>query len=315
MSPLNVAVAGGLVICAMATSALGDGESDKHLIRLEFKEGQRLKYRLKTRGEVEHTPRRYGLNWLDGRSEIEFVLKGKTERDNGGGTYEFNGTRLESRLKTRKSTLKVAADENRIKIERSCSRRDLRADSPFKKDMTVTLGPRFAVRDSTGMFPIRPFFTIPMGGIFWYILSTAPDEKVGVGDKWDVEFDVRLPDSHGQKMKVKGRASVTGWKTVSKRKCLVIAIDGRTTLEDTTITFRNGDKMHVRNGHYEAAGKAYWDVRNGMLVLVEAESELYVRATKPKKQTLEAEGEAELKLLSSREPRSSGAARRNRRSR
>ena len=305
----------GLLICTLTTTAFGDDDSDKHLIRLDFKKGQRLKYRFKTQGRVEHTPQKEGQQWFDGRSEIEFNLKGKTEREHGGGTYELNGTQLESRIKGPKGTLNVTADEDRIKIKRSGSHRSIKGDSPFKKEMTVTLGPRSAVRDGTGLFSIRPFFTIPVGHIFWRILSTAPAEKVGVGDKWDVDFHVRLPDSHGQKLKVKGHATVVGWRKASKRRCLKIAIEGRTDLADTTVTLRNGDKMHISSGRYEASGNVYWDAEKGIIVLVEAEARLYVRSTRPRKQTLEAEGEAELRLLSSSHPRSSGTGRRNTRSR
>ena len=305
----------GLLICTLATSGFADSDSDKYLIRLDFKKGQRLKYRFKTQGKVEHTPQKSGQQWFDGRSEIEFNLKGKTERDHGGGTYEFHGRRLESRIKGPKNTLKVTADEAQMKIEGRGRNKSVRLESPFKKEMTVTLGPRSAVRDATGLFAIRPFFTIPVGRIFWHILSTAPAEKVGVGDKWDVDFHVRLPDSHGQKLKVKGHATVVGWRKASNRRCLKIAIEGDTALDDTTVTLRNGDTMHISSGRYKASGSAYWDVDKGVIVLVKAEAKLYVRSTRPSKQKLEAEGEAELRLLSSSYPRSSGSERKSRRSR
>ena len=62
-------------------------------------------------------------------------------------------------------------------------------------------------------------------------------------------------------------------------------------------TLRNGDRLHVKRGRYEAAGKAFWDVKHGALVLVQAEAKLNVDARTPRKQRLKAEGEAELRLL------------------
>ena len=286
-----------VVACALALQTSAAEGAKKHLIRLEFKKGQQLRYRLKTRGKVDWTPRLEGVDWADGKSQIEFVLKGKTKRDHGGGTYEFNGERIKSSLKGPKGKIKVSGDEKKLEISTSETRKTLKVDSPFKKDMTLTVGPRFAVRDGTGLVPIAPHLAIPIGRLFWHILSTAPAQEVGVGDKWEVDFEVRIPDSRGQKLKVKGNAAVTGWKTVSKRKCLVIAIEGETKLDDTTITLRNGDRVHVKKGRYEAAGRAYWNVKNGALVKLKAEAKLNVEASKPKRQKLKAEGEAELKLL------------------
>lgn len=286
-----------VAVCTATLQGAGDFDASRHLIRLDFEKGQKLRYRLKTRGKVDYTPKLAGVDWYDGKSQIEFVLKGKAEREQGGGTYEFRGKRLKSRLKGPKGDLKVSADTDTLEIGSSASRKSLKLDSPFKQEMTVTVGPRFVVKDGTGLLPIAPHLAIPVGRLFWGLLATAPEQAVGVGDKWDVDFEVRIPDSAGQPLRVKGSAAVTGWKTVSKRKCLVVAIEGETTLDETTITLRNGDRLHVKRGRYEAAGKAFWDVKHGALVLVQAEAKLNVDARTPRKQRLKAEGEAELRLL------------------
>ena len=121
---------------------------------------------------------------------------------------------------------------------------------------------------------------------------------MGKGDAWDVDFDTRLPDSDGEMMHVKAKARVKGWRTVDKRRCLVIVVDGEATLKDTTVTLRNGDRMHVKKGKYTVAGETLWDVQQGLFRSATASSALTVSATKPQKAELRARSKASLKLAS-----------------
>lgn len=290
LRPLSV-----VAVSALVFTVVVHAQPDKHLIRLKFEQGQHLTYSFEIDSKLEHTPRKAGLSWFDGNSDIDFVLKAKTPRDHGGGTYEFLGDKLKGKLRNSKGSLRFDADERRMKLR--VKGRSVWVDTPFKNEMTVTVGPRFAIHGGTGLGPIYPYFSMPVGRVFWHLLATAPQDEVGIGDKWDVDFAVHLPDSKGEPLNVKARAQVNRWRTVSNRKCLEIALAAQLKLEDTTVTLRNGDKLRVKDGLYEAAGKAHWDVKRGMLVQIEAESSLDIRSTK---QRLQAAGKAKLRLTSDR---------------
>ena len=271
-------------------------DGKKYLIRPDWREGQRLKCRLNVNAEANWDPKKSGLSWGEVDTEFEFEVKGKTLRDSGACTFDLNGKRLKSSANGSKGKLSISADESKATIKSSKSSHSLKVDSPFKKPMTVTLGPLGGFRYGTGLHPIVPYFWVGVDRLFWHVLTTAPHKEVGVGDHWEVDFDMRLPDSRGEPLHIAGKAKVDGWQKVGDQKCLVIRMEGEKTLENTTVTLKNGDRLHVKRGRYEVSGKALWDVKRGLLRRASAQCALDINADKPKKSTLKARAQAELKV-------------------
>lgn len=293
-----IAVLFGLCCPSLAAKSSQSRGKGKHLIRLKFREGRRLKYRLQVKGGADWKPRKQGLTWGKLDTEFTFKLEGKTIRDSGACTFDLAGERLKSTVKGPKGTLSVSATRSSWEVSPQGGRRIVLPDSPLKKPMTITIGPRGGFRGSTGLYPILPCFAVHVDLVFWTLLTVAPAEPVGVGDEWAVDFNVQLPDSRGKPLHVAGKGKVTGWEKYRGRRCLVIKLEAKAELEDTTITLRNGDSLHIKSGKYEVAGKAMWDVDAGLLCSAEAECELKVISDKPSQTTLTGQATSKLTLVS-----------------
>lgn len=293
LTAIVVLAASVLTLCARPTRA---AESKKYLIRPNWREGERLKCRLEVEADVGWDPKKTGLSWVEVDTEFDFELKGKALRESGACTFELNGKRLKASAKGPEGKLSISADESKATIRSSKSNHSLKVDSPFTRPMTATLGPLGGFRYGTGLYPVAPYFWVGVDRLFWRILTTAPQKEVGVGDEWEVDFAVHIPDSTGEPLHIAGKAEVTGWENVGDRKCLVVKMKGKTELEDTTVTLKNGDRVHVDQGRYEVAGKALWDVKEGLLRRAEAECELRVSADEPYRSTLKGRARAKLKV-------------------
>jgi len=294
-----------LVMLALSLLVTGAPSTDaaketKHLIRWKFGEGRELKYNWRVKSDLRWYPQRAGLKWRKVDTDITFELKEKLVRESGACTFEVRGENLKSTVKGPKGTWTISATERSARISTPGESAKETVKSPFEREMTLTIGPRGGVRYGTGLGLIAPYFRIGVDNIFWRLLTTAPREPVGVGDHWRADFKLRLPDSAGEPLNVKGEARVPGWKEFKGHKCLVIRLDAKLTLKDTTVTFRNGDRRHIRKGRYEVSGVALWDARRGILCAAEAEGQIRLDTDKPNKTVLKGKGSARLRLLSTK---------------
>lgn len=288
---------GACVVGTQAHAASG-GPEKKYLIRHAFREGRKLKYRLEVEADAEWRPRQEGRTWGEVDTDFTFLLTGKTVRENGSCTFDLSGKKLMSKVRGPKGTVSVSATPSRFKISTPKGKVKIRKENPLTKPMTATIGPRGAFLYGTGLFPVLPFFRVPVDRIAWHILTVAPPQEVGKGDRWERDFDVRLPDSIGKPLHVVAKARVAGWREVGGRRCLVIRLEGRAALKNTTVTLKNGDRLFVKRGTYEVEGAAMWDVKNGLLCSAEAACALKLISTKPSKAAWHSRGRVKLRLLS-----------------
>ena len=297
---MGVLVLLGVSLLGIGTSSSDAAKNEKHLIRLKFSQGRRLKYDWRVKSDLRWYPQRAGLTWGQVDTNITFELEEKLVRESGACTCVVHGKKLKSTVKGPKGTLSISATERSARISTPKNRAKETIKSPFDREMTVTIGPRGGVRYGTGIAVIAPYFRIGVDNIFWRMLTTAPKQAVGVGDEWKADFKLRLPDSRGEPLNVKGEARVLGWKKLNGHRCLVIKLNAKLTLKDTTVTFRNGDRRHIRKGEYEVGGVALWDVQGGILRAAEAEGEIRLDTDKPNKSILKGTGSARLRLLSTK---------------
>lgn len=290
----------GLMLLSFATTSIGADNDKKYLIRWKFGEGWKLRYEWEVESELRWRPQRENLEWVEVDTNFAFELEEKLVRESGACTFELHGKKLKSKVRGPKGTLSIDATERSARIKAFDKSKQIKGDSPFEREMTVTIGPRGLVRYGTNVGILAPFFRVGVDNIFWNILTTAPNQEVGVGDKWDIDFKLRLPDSVGNPLHVTGSGRVTGWKKVKGHKCLVIKLESELSLEDTTVTFRNGDQRHVKKGRYGVSGIALWDVRNGILCGAEVNGELLLDTDKPNKSALKGKGRTKLRLVSSK---------------
>lgn len=294
------AVLVGIMLLSLGATSAGAEKNKKYLLRWKFGEGRTLKYNWQVESELRWQPQRSDLTWVAVDTDFTFELKEKLVRESGACTFNLYGKNLKGKVKGPEGTLTIDATERSARIKRADKSATIKADSPFEKEMTVTIGPRGAVRYGTGVWPIAPFFHVGVDNIFWHILTTAPSREVAVGDKWDVDFNLRLPDSRGNPLHVTGTGRVTGWKTIKGHKCLALKLECVLELKDTTVTFKNGDQRHINKGRYEVSGTAMWDTRQGILCGAEANGELLLDTDQPDKSTLKGKGRTKLSLLSAK---------------
>lgn len=294
------AVLAGVMLLSLGATSAGAEKSKKYLLRWKFGADRTLKYNWEVESELRWRPQRGNLKWVEVDTNFTFELKEKLIRESGACTFNLYGKKLKGKVKGPEGTWTIDATERSARIKRIDKSAKVKTDSPFEKEMTVTIGPRGGARYGTGVGLIAPFFRVGVDNIFWRILTTAPKEEVGVGDKWDVDFNLRLPDSRGNPLQVTGTGRVTGWKTIKGHKCLVLKLECVLELKDTMVTFKNGDQRHVKKGRYEVSGKAMWDPRKGILCGAEANGELLLDTDKPNKSTLKGKGRTKLRLLSVR---------------
>ena len=287
---------------ALMLGAKSSGSKKKgYLIRPKFWEDQKLKYRLEVEGDVRWTPKKPALLWGKVDTEFVFTLTEKAIREDGACIFDLAGERLKSKVDGPEGRVSVSATRSQWEVQREGHRRYImREKNPLKNPMTVTIGPRGEFRGGTGLAPIARFFVAHMDRKFWDLLTVAPAEEVNVGDKWRADFKLQLPDSRGEPLQVDVEAKVTGWKKYGAHNCLVCELRAKAELKNTEVMLRNGDRIEVKSGKYEARGNVMWDLKQGLLCSAEAESTLSIICTKRSKTSFTGKAKAKLKLLSAR---------------
>jgi hypothetical protein len=302
MGPHRAIVASAFVSLAAAACLLagGDEPQGKYLIRHKFWDGQTLKYSIKLGGEGEWTPKEKDMGW--GRVTTEFVctLREKALREKGGCTYEVIGESLKSKAEGPKGVASVTADRSGYELKLGDLELTPEEGNPLTKEMTLTIGPRGGTWFTTGMRHIALFFIVNVDWRFWTALTLAPEKEVGVGDEWETEFEVQLPDSEGEPLKVKAMARVTGWENHRGRRCLAGKVSAVLDLENTSVLLKNGDRINIQKGRYEANGKVMWDVQNGLLCYADASNRLQIISDKPTRRAFQGQARCMLDLLAAK---------------
>ena len=104
---LSIALLGSLGAEAGAAEATSTG-SKKYLIRHEFREGRKLKYRLEVDSDARWSPRKENLTWAKVNTDFTFRLKAKAVRESGACTFGLTGTKLKSKVEGPKGWIAVS---------------------------------------------------------------------------------------------------------------------------------------------------------------------------------------------------------------
>jgi hypothetical protein len=298
---VRLGVAVSLVLCLAGGPALGAGSGskvgEKLDVRHKFREGRQLRYRLVVDSDLRWRPSKSGLSRSSVDTDFTFKLTAKAVRQSGACTFGLVGEKLTSKVSNNKGTFRISASKSSFRVRNSKGSLKLKKN-PITQPMSVTLGPRGAVLFGTRLLPVLPFFAVGVGQPFWRHMTLAPLAPVAVGDVWDINFQRPLPDSTGGALEVVGKVKATGWRTVRRRKCLVLRAEGKATLKDTTVTLKNGDRVQIKSAVYDVKGAAMWDLKRGLLCYADAECELRVSSDKPSKRSLSGQSKSKLELLS-----------------
>jgi len=286
----------GIAACLIA--AASDTSQKKYLVRHKAWEGQKLRYAISLGGEGAWTPAQAGLSSGKMTTEFVFTLVEKAMRENGECTYDLVGESLKSSGEGTTGRFSVTATRESCKWELNEFKGKTQENAnPITKDMSLTVGERGAVLYGTGLQNIALFFIVHVDPRFWGALTLAPEKEVGVGDEWQAAFDVDLPDSKGEPLKVNLKAKVTGWENYNGKRCLAGAAKADLDLKDTWVTFKNGDRAYINKGKYHAEGKVLWDVEKGLLCFADAQNTLLVGSDKPERRQFAGKARCTLKLL------------------
>jgi hypothetical protein len=288
----------GLLACLICVGGAEAGK--KYLIRHKFRDGQKLAYSLSVAGKAFWYPEQNDLSGGEMGTDFLFTLSHKVTRETGACTFDMRGQRLRSRVETEKGTISIEATPEECDLDIQGHRLEIDRANPLKHAATLTMGPRGVVRYGTGLGRLAPYFIVHVNPHFWRALTLAPREEVGVGDEWEESFNVRIPDSRGKPLNVKLRAKVTGWETHRGHRCLAGRVRAQLKLKETRVTLKNGDRLHVDRGEYEADGKVLWDPAQGILCHASARNRLTVTSTKPRKRRFSGQARCTLKLLDSK---------------
>ena len=286
-----------LITSAMAEPATNGG--DKHLIRHKFRDGRELRYSLSVAGRGRWDPEFRGSSGWQMSTDFRFTLSTKLIRESGACTFELVGEKLESELEGEEGKLKVEADRDGWEITGEKGELEPERGNPLTREMTLTMTPRGRVRYGTRLLRLAPFFIVHVDRHFWGPLTTAPRNPVGPGDSWEKDFKLDLPDSRGRPLRVTLKTRVTGWKNYRGRRCLAGRATAELNLKDTRVTLRNGDRLNVKNGRYQAEGTVLWDVGNGILCYASARNRLQIQAVDPTRR-FSGQARCTLKLLDAR---------------
>jgi len=294
-----------LVACAASPVGLAladsseSSRSDPVTIRLRFAPGRMVRYNLKLGGQTAWTPHVRGVQWGQMATDFTFTLRTKTIRPSGACTFDLFGEALRSAGQTSHGRIDVAATRQMSKL--GLQGRDslglASEKSPLQKPMTITLGPRGTIQLGTGLAPLVIYMLPHVDHRFWTLLTAAPIQAVAPGDRKDVNFELPVPGARGKPLSVTGTWEVLDWQKRSRRDLLPISLTAKLQVSDSNMILKNGDQIHVASGTYEASGKAYWDVDNGLLYSATADQRILLTADQPIPRALRSESRCTLNLL------------------
>ena len=303
ISRVAVCLLAAAVVLAWSGSARAQAApAGKVLIRPIYREGQALRYHLKLSGAAAWTPKLEGFRWGKMATDFTFVLAAKTLRNSGACTFRLLGEQLRSTGEGPDGAAGVEADRQRSRIKVR-NRWEVWSDrTPLTRPMTMTFGPRGAFRFGTGLLPVAIYMLPAVDHRFWTVLTVAPGKQVAPGDKWEDAFQFPVPGAPGTPLKLTARWEVLDWRTYRKQRVLAIGLRAGLDLKDSPLILKNGDRVHVTSGTYDAAGEVLWDPTNGLLCSATARQKILAKVDKPVARALRSEFKSSLKLLEAKKP-------------
>lgn len=266
-------------------------------VRPSYVPGRKLQYNLKLSGATAWTPKPKGMHWGKMVTDFTFVLATKTIRESGACTFALLGEKLKSVANGPKGAVEVVADRKKARYKVEGKGQIETDETPLAKAMTVTFGPLGAVRFHTGIVHVAPYLLPHVDRRFWALLTLAPVSDVAPGDKWEDSFDLPVPGGVGRPLKLTGKWQALGWQTYRRQKVFATALTAELKLDDSELILKNGDRVHVTSGTYEAVGKVLWNVDRGLLCFATATQKILIKADKPTPRALRSEHKCTLQLL------------------
>ena len=264
--------------CGSATAQLVDESvPDRMQIRLNLNEGHLIRYQLEIEGKTGWTPPIDEVDFGHMATQFVFTMRAKAKRPDGAWTFELLGEQLRSAGETSKGRLDAVLDRQQAKIAAAGKGSIQLPNSPLSKPMTMKLSPQGEYQFGTGLAPLAIFMLPHVDFRFWNLLTRSPDEPVEIGDEKEVDQDVPLPGTEGEPLRVRSKAKVLGWEKYRNRRVLAVGLAARLDLADTEILLKNGDRVRIARGQYDAEGKALWDVETGLLCSADARQEIQLR--------------------------------------
>ncbi len=273
-------------------------------IRLDFDAGRLLRYHLQLSGQTAWTPHLQGVDWGQMATEFTFTLRPKAFRPDGSCTFELLGESLQSAGQTAKGKIAVAASrqQSKLKARGKHSLAVSSEKSPLQKPMSLTIGPRGALRFGTGLAPLAIYMLPHVDHRFWTLLTVAPAKPVAPGDQWDADYQLPVPGAEGEPLNVQGRWEVTGREKYGSQDVLAIRLVALLDLKGSNVLLKNGDRIHVAKGTYSATGKVLWDVEHGVLCSATAQQQILLASDLPVPRALRSASKCSLRLVGLQNP-------------
>lgn len=280
---------------------LSPGKGEPINLRPQYKVGQTLTYCWDIKSNSSWLPKKSDTDWAQSQVAFNFDLACKAVRDNGHATFDVNGHQLKAEIEGEKGKIGIDATDDKAKILLNGNWVSNTERTPLQHEVTVTMDERFRYRYGTGLRHLALYFAHQVDGRFWTMLTAAPDKPVRVGQEWQDSFEMPIPGASTDKpLQVDGRWKVVGWTTFRGQKVLSIALAARLKLDDTDVTLRNGDRVHLVTGSFEAQGQAYWHPQTGILMRAAAEQSFNAKADRPNQRMLKSHATSVLELKQAR---------------
>jgi len=261
-----------------------------------FRVGERLHYSWHLENDLSWSPADKGVDWVKMSTDFDFVLRGRHLLDDGSCIFDLDGKKLESIGESAKGKLGIRATSTEASYLFGNHWTKPGPKTPFEKPMTVTLGPQFQPKASTGIEPIALFLLPGVDPRVWFMVTTAPSTPLTVGSHWDHDFDVEIPGAKGDPLHVVVGIDVVDIETLNGARVITIEARGELNLTDSDLLMKDGTKLHLVHGRYEIHGTAKWDLDRGYLRVAEAEQVFKATCDRPETRRLASKAKSRLVL-------------------
>jgi hypothetical protein len=261
-----------------------------------YRIGERLHYSWHLENELSWSPPSHGSDWVKMGTDFEFVLEAKRLTGQGDCVFDLRGKRIESIGESEKGKLGVRADPAEVSYLFGKNWTKPGPKTPFKKKMTVTLGPRFQPTASTGLEPIALFLLPGVDPRVWFVVTTAPATPLTVGSTWTQDFDVVIPGAAGDPLHIVIGVTVVGIEEVDGSRAVTVEAKGELNLTDSDLRMKDGSMLHVLHGRYEVDALAKWDLERGFLRFARAAQRIKATADRPQTARLASEAVSRITL-------------------
>lgn len=290
---LMTVVAGVILSGSAGTLAFA---ADSFRIEPEFRIGDRFHYTWHLENELSWSPAVKGTDWVTMSTDFDFFLDAKYLHDDGGCLFGLDGKNLQSVAESAKGKLGLRASPSEASLLFGKNWTKPGPNTPLAKPMTVTMGNRFQVTSSTGLEAIALFFLPGVDPRVWFVMTTAPQGDLSVGDAWAHDFDVAIPGAEGEPLHVVVSVEVAAVEMLKDAPVLTIRATGELNLADTDVRMKDGQNLHILHGRYEASAVAKWDIQRGFLRFAEVEQSLRATTDEPETHRLASQAVSRLVL-------------------